>query len=301
MTTVVGTDLGVLEAAFEAGHRLAAPAAALAFAAPEAFELPDLPAPAFSRDDQARMNAVAPLYLVAELDRALVLRGAEVLAGLHVTGALGPLGRGGGERLLQLWQRRNDRFTADERIGIFTRLFGASVPGPTLAVRGASNDAFEELLLDFTDAVSAMEPRSGWPSSAGRAALVASGTALASNLLGRQSGIPMVAADELISDASAAIEVFKAADVQAALHAVSPWSAVDAVARRYLRQEPAILAHVRRGVAGMRLLAWLSEATPAILGQGAPPTIPDTVTESATTWLGATLALHEAVPSAPGR
>lgn len=261
----------------------------------------DLPPVVGSIEDQARLELVTPLYLVAELDAAQLLIGAEMLSGLVASGGLtadlGP----SASPLITFWRTRNDRFTTDERRALFARLFGgpAATGGPTLAVRrgGSVNDSFEPLLADVAAAMSDLTTEPGHTARGAALALRTSSLQLAANLVDRSTGIPDLAARELLATVREALNIFEQPQVQAVLRARSVWDAVREAARRYLRRDPPVAVHVTRGKSGLVLLGWLADALPTLSGDDALMGRRSTeAIGAATAWMQATLALHERSP-----
>jgi hypothetical protein len=277
-------------------RQLAAPACALAYRSDELTGI-DLPEVGDPVADRARLLAVAPLYLVAELDATGLLSGAEMLAGLAASGGLAiPDDAGLTAELHAFWLQRNQRFAAAERAAVFARLFGRPF-GPVLAVRGNSNTSFEPLLIDLADALYAGGAARRSPAAA--VAVAAAGHALSANLENRQDGIPDVAAAELVANAHEALELFKHASLQLAVGAHGVWPAVGAVARRYLADDPPVALHVSRGRSGMVVLAWLADALGTAMDGPAARQPEPTVVTAAGEWLQSTLALHETTHSDP--
>ena len=296
-----------VDAALLAGRHLATPAAALAFSshAGDGFDLVDLP-PVGAPDpaDMARLQAVAALYLVAELEATLIVRAAEMLSGLYVSGALGPavdgVGASTGDQLVAFWRRRHERFSPEERSALYARLFGEG-DGPVLAVRGASNTAFEGLLIDLADVLYSFEDRTGRLTVSAQVALRTAAEALVTNLVHRNVGVPDQAGAELVDTVQTAVSVFKDPGVQQAFGVSSAWAAVQAVARRYLAADPPIAARVQRGRTGLAILAWLAGAASWLGTEGDPPSVDPAVVTAAGTWLTATLELREAAQPSSGR
>jgi hypothetical protein len=293
-------EAAVDEALRRAEH-LARPAATLAFSAPPSLEAIDLPPGQVDEQEQARLRAVAALYLVAELEATGVVRAAEAVARLYASGALpGDIGTAG-EQLLIFWRLRNQRFSHEERTAIYARMFGDG-DGPLLAVRGGRNDAFEGLLIDFADVVYSMEVRDGRPAPAVAVALRAAGQALMVNLVNRNSVLPDAAASELVDGVQSALAIFKIPGLQDALGTRSLWAALQAASRRYLDAEIDIASRVIRGKSGMMLLAWLADVLGSIYDDRRPVHVPEpAVVKAAGQWMEATLALREADATAAAR
>jgi hypothetical protein len=289
-----------LERALAVGLGLARAAEALAFQ----LDLPaldpiDLPPVIGSDVDQARLRTVPPLYLAAELEDAQLLPAAEALAGVFVSGGVDVNVGAAAERVLAFWRGRHERFSREERRAFFSRLFGGA--GPQLAGHGTVNAAFEGMLLEVAQALAELQPQPGYPPlPAAEMTLRAAASDLASNLATRTNGIPQPTATSILQAISDALAIFKEPALQSALGANSPWAAVRGAAQRYLRVDPWITAHVRRGKAGMLILSWLAEAVPTFDTSRALAE-PDAATIAASVdWIQASLALRqrEAAPAA---
>jgi hypothetical protein len=291
-----GAAPGSLEGALALGLRLVDAfetlAAGLALDALEPIELPPILGDERLR---ARLHAVAPLYLAAELESARLVPAAEALAGVYVGGGLRADPGAGGETLLAFWRGRHDRFSREERAAFFRRLFGHET-GPSLAVDDATNTLFEPFLIDLTEAIYRLGERSLEAPIGSDLPLRAAATQLAANL-GSRGGVPEQASRELLGTIREALAIFGHAGVQAALGAESAWAAVREVARRHLREAVQIGPHVDRAKSGLVVLAWLAGVAPALDAPGRPLEPGAEVAAAATTWLQATLALHEAESS----
>jgi hypothetical protein len=251
----------------------------------------DLPDLGGGEVDAARLQALPPLYLASELEEARLVPAAETLAALYVSGGIaGDLGEAG-ELLVGLWRSRNERFNREERQAFFRRLFGSgSGDGPSLAVDEPANGDFEALLIDLAAAIYRLDPegRSGLGDAV---ALRTSATLVGASLSDRRVGVPEPAARELLAAVNEALAIFKQPPIQRAVGALGPWSAVAAVARRYLREQVEVPLHVERARTGLVLLAWLAETAG---GGGSPAALPGPeVRAAAQSWLEATLSLHE--------
>jgi hypothetical protein len=257
----------------------------------------DLPPVIGSAADQARLRAVAPLYLAAELESAQLLPAVELLAGLFAGGGLSADVGPAAPLLAAFWTGRNHRFSAGEREAFFARLFGT--PGPALATRDARNTAFEPLMVDLTEALTRLEPSPlAGPLPPSEAPARAIAGALADNLSARGGGMVPFAARDILATINAAVRIIEQAPLQRAVGAHSAWGAVGQVAARWLgRPDAAVAAHVARGRAGMLVLAWLAEVAPS-LEAGAPLLGGDrSVLAAAVGWLQASLSVHERNPA----
>ncbi|MCG3158223.1 MAG: hypothetical protein DKINENOH_04864 [bacterium] len=257
----------------------------------------DLPPVTGNEADQARLRAVAPLYLASELESARLLPAAEMLAGLFRSGGLRFDLGAAAPLLMDFWRTRNERFGAEERRAFFARLFGNST-GPSLAVDGGTNIEFESLMIDFSEALFKLEEQpfqTAGISTIQTVRLRSVVSRLAANLSSHTSGMESFAARDILTVIKQALEILKQPAIQRALHARSVWQAVRELSERYLGGAVDITNHLRRGQAGMAVLAWLAEALPGLESTAGVPPRPDTtVIAAASSWLQASLALKEA-------
>jgi hypothetical protein len=261
----------------------------------------DLPSTTTSPEDQARLRAVAPLYLASELESARLLPALELYAGVWASGGI-PADLGAmSTTVTRVHRQRSSRLSPAEREAIFGRLFGKSY-GPDLAVESPRNTAFELLMTEFAASLSDWQANAGqWGGTAADAARVRTAAQrLAGNLASRSGGIAAFAAGEILEDIKLAVSIFKDAAVQRSLGALSMWQAVRTVIQRFLQQEVDVSSHVERARTGVALLAWLANALPS-LESGVAEQPDEEVVMQAIRWMQATLALHErAQPAGAG-
>lgn len=263
-------------------------------------ELGDIELPPAAVADPMQLRAIASLYLASTLEAAGLVQAAEDFSALVRTGAIpGDLG----EAALQVdafWKARTQRITESERLALFGRLFGAP-SGPDDAA-GAVNREFEERLLDLCDAI--MKAADGGSQGAVRA----SGTRLAENIASAANDMVRLAARDIFDSLGQAVEILNHSAVRAMLGARTLWDAVTAIDRRFRRPPRPTLSHLRRGRAGMAVLAWLADAVDA-MAQGGGPLVSaaDRVTDAAIEWVDETLSLlrgetpHAPRSASPGR
>lgn len=266
-------------------------------------ELPNV-APA-TKDDQAQIRAIAPLYLAAQLEETGLLSAVETLSGLAISGALrGDLGSAA-QLIENFWQGRNDRFHEKERRALFVRLFGAEQPEDAayLPAKQGANASFESLMIDLTESLYKLDEQSlggryGNIHSQNRLAIAA--RMLAENLLHRGGGMTAFAAKEILTTIQDAVRILQQPPVQRAFGARSMWSAVRVISTRYLRLNPEVSSLVTRGKSGLVILTWLAESLPH-LNLTHPLEAPDhSVVGAAIGWLQASLSIREAVGQSGG-
>jgi len=273
-----------LRGAFRLGQRQLAVASALAVSV--ALDLGDLDLPSVDVpvEEQVQLRVAAPLFFAASLESARLLPALEMLSMVWSSGAL-PLDMGpAGPQLVKFARERESRLTPEERTALFGRLFG-TVEGPDYAgAAGGRNVAFEPALTSLAEAiVDAFEWSQGGVVPPAHAVRIRSASQrVAASLSGRMGGIASFAASELLEQLRFAIAVFRMPAVQQAVGGRSLWSAVRAVAQRYLNEAVDPARHVTRAKSGQALLAWLADA----LGHSlATPAIDEVLVGHAVEWL----------------
>lgn len=254
------------------------------------FELPELP-PA-SRANAMQLRAVASLYLASTLEAAGLIQAADDLTRLLRTGAVqGDIGDAM-PLVDAFWNDRNNRASEAERLAMFGRLFGAPA-GPEDAAGGA-NSAFEEMLLDLCDAI--MKAIDG--GSQGRVrALVAQ---LAENVAHAANDMVQMLAREILNSLGQAIAILNHEAIRTMLRARTMWDAVAMIDRRFRRPGGPTLTHLRRGRAGMAVLAWVADKVETLDASAGPIVASgDLVVDAAIDWVDETLSIARGIGDAP--
>lgn len=262
----------------------------------QAFGLPELGdielAPAFDTAVyQAQLRAVAPLYLAAELEQAMVLPAVEMLTGVWASGGLATSAHLS-ELLTAFWQHRHQHFAAPERQALFQHLFGSD--SNVSFASGYTNTAFNQLCIHFAEALYRSPSTllaGGFTSSDAKLRIAAQ--QLTANLIQFTGGVMAFAARDLLTANQEAIRLLKQPELYHLLQAHGPWSAVANIAQRYLDKTPAIAEHVARGQAGMLILAWLARKHAQIETMTQPLTLEPTIVAAAGAWLQASLTLQQ--------
>jgi len=247
-------------------------------------ELGDIELPPPAGVDPMELRAIAGLYLASTLEAAGLIQAAEDFTALVRTGAIGGDLGAAAALVDAFWKARTQRISEAERLALFGRLFGAPA-GPDDAA-GAANREFEELLLDLCDAI--MKAADG----GSQAQVRAGGMRLAENIAQAANEMVQMAARDIFDSLGHAIAILNHPDVRAMLSARTLWDAVTSIDRRFKRPPRPTLAHLRRGRAGMAVLAWLADAADSLeRGTGALVSAGDTVIDSAVEWVDETLSL----------
>jgi hypothetical protein len=247
-------------------------------------ELGEIDLPPAAAADAMQLRAIASLYLASTLEAAGLIQAAEDFTALERTGAI-PGDLGDAAALVEkFWRGRTQRISESERLALFGRLFGAP-SGPQDAAGGINGD-FEELLLDLCDAI--IKAADG--GSQGR--VREGGMRLAENIASASNDMVQMEARDILDSLGQAIAILNHAQVRALLMARTLWDAVGSIDRRFKRPPRPTLSHLRRGRAGMAVLAWLADVADQLeRGSGLLVHAGDTVIDSAIEWVDETLSL----------
>lgn len=283
--------------ALAAGDRLVGQATAqgLAFALDQLGDI-DIPEPAMARIDKAQLRALATLYLASDLEPAGIIPAVETLAGLASSGAA-TLDLGAAQPLVvDWWHRRNDRVSAPERNAFFSRLFGTSA-GP-VAADANRNAGFEDRMLELCESLYKLDELSSGNSLGGtaqQARVRGAARAVAQNLGEASGGITAFMAGEIVATLKEAFAIVGHPDLRKGFSARDIWDVVGGIGRMArLRFRPAG-PYIRRGKAGMVVIAWLADISDRLASSDGGPVVMlgHPVIGSAIDWLEATLDIGE--------
>ncbi len=283
-----------LEEAIASADQLAGRAMTLAMTLEDAGL--DLPLPAPAAVDQAHLRAVASLYLASELEQADVIGAADALAALVTSGAIsGDMGEAS-SLVHALWRSRHDRATAEERTAFFARMFGSE--GAAAASPDLGENSFELDLIELCEALYKLDElatNATFGGFAQQARVRAAANRLIETITSFTSGVAVFMAQEILGALKEALTILGHPEMRGKLGARDMWAAIERIARLARRPRADGQLHLRRGRAGMTVLAWLSEAAP-FLGAPAQPLVglDHPVIAAAVDWLEASLALSEA-------
>jgi len=291
-----------LDAALMAGARLVqrATAPGLAFALDELGDI-TIPDPVADHIDKAQLRALASLYLAADLEPAGIIPSVEALAGVSATGGAA-IDLGAAEALVaKWWQHRSERLSADERAAFFSRLFGTSIGPP--AADANRNFQFEDRMLELCEALYKLDetPAAGpYGDTAHQSRVRSAARALAQNLGAACTGVTAYMAGEIAQMLKEAFAILGHADLRHNFGARDVWGVIAGIAR--VAHLPAMQpqVYVRRGKAGLIVLAWLADNSDNLAGMAPLVTVADPVVTAAAEWLEATLTLGESASSAAG-
>ncbi|MED5617763.1 hypothetical protein [Ideonella sp. BN130291] len=221
---------------------------ALAMALAELGDI-ELPDSAPTAEDAQHLEALAPLYLAAELEHAGVLRTAELIAGLFASGAITqPLGPTA-QLIADFWRARHERLAAPEREQLFLQVFEPS--------------EFYPLMLALCDALAGQFDNPARPSDVrARVALQQAADSLAGWLAPHAVGMAMFAAGDIVQALAQATHFLRDRLLQVAFGAQDLWGLVATVGTAQGAGPAQMRRHVDLGRQGATVLAWLAAAVP---------------------------------------
>jgi hypothetical protein len=250
-------------------------------------ELGDIDLPDTAPADLRQLEVAAPLYLACELERAGLLRTAELIAGLFAGGAITqPLGPTT-QLIASFWKGRRERLSAEERDQLFAQVFDAA--------------EFYPLLQGLCDALAAQFDSPSRASDVrARVALRVAADALIDWLAPRLSGMASFAAQDIVDALSQATRFLRDRMLQTAFGVHDLWGLVRTVGSAQGASVGDIRQHVELGRQGAVVLAWLASAGPrdAAFEPGGPEGL--RLIGAAEAWRAARAGLQRsAAPSGP--
>lgn len=191
------------------------------------------------------LEPIGPFYLAYELERAGLLRTAELVTGLFASGAI-TLSLGTAAQLLRkFWQDRHERLTDAERAELFGRVFEAPY--------------FDRLFGALARDLVSHADNQQYPSWQEAVSLEQSARQLIDFLATRASGMTAFAARDIVSAINEAIRFLRDRTLQMAFGVNSLWSLV-AVAANDNMSATLLQQYVDRGKSGQVILHWLTQA-----------------------------------------
>ena len=270
----------LLESALRKSQSLLVEAQAFAVGLDELGSI-DLPPVLHGEVDKAQLRAIASLYLAADLEAAGVIPAVETLAGLSRGGINVDLG-GAAPLVAAFWRTRGERATADERGQAFDRLFGGG---------------FEDAMLDLCEALYKLDElatNTTYGGIAQQTRVRSTAVRLAEALGDAGGGITVFLAQEIMASLKESLAILGNADLRGAFGARDVWGTIAGIDRLTRTRRPDPRLYVRRGRAGVTVLAWLADATPHLENAAQllvaldHPVIP-----AAIDWMEAALAIGE--------
>lgn len=244
-------------------------------------DLPPL-APVGGEIDAATMDALAGLYLIAQLEQTGMIRSAEILAAERMS--LDVRSIEAAEQLDAYTRAAQRWYDERARSDLYARVFGI---GPGARDAALANTAFRPTLMELCaqladwGGVASIDR----PPALGRTRLVAQAARrLRSNLAPRQHGNTIVAARTIAEQVRASHDLLQSPGIIALASGRTMWDVVRAL---WGANAPDIDRLVTDGRSGQRVIAWAgSEAADA----GEPS---DDVLDAATLWLHAADRDHD--------
>ncbi|MDZ3832309.1 MAG: hypothetical protein U0S50_10875 [Sphingopyxis sp.] len=262
-------------------------------------ELAPIALPPATHADPMQLRAIASLYLAAALESAGLIEAADDLVRMIRTGMVsGDLGAAA-EAVQDFWRERRDHIQPQERQSLFARLFGT--PSDALDMVAGSNTEFDEKMLDLCDAIIKAAEQGATRK------LHVTVTRLAENIGAAANDALLLMAREIIDMLSQAIAILNHPAIRAMLGARTLWDAVASIDRRLRRPPRGTLNHLRRGRAGMAVIAWVADVLTEVERDGTAALMPpDVIVTAALDWIDETVALlrqeeaNAAQPQDPG-
>jgi hypothetical protein len=209
----------------------------------------DLPDTAPTAEDARNLQALAPLYLASELERAGVLRTAELVAGLFASGTITqPLGPTA-QLIANFWQARRERFSAPERQQLFDQVFEPAGFDPLMK-------ALCEALAGQLDA----PPRASDVHA--RVAVREAADALGGWLAPHAVGMAQFAANDIVQALSQATRFLRDRLLQTAFGVHDLWGLVATVGSTQGVNADDARRHAELGRCGAEVLGWLARSVP---------------------------------------
>ncbi len=207
----------------------------------------ELPDSAPTAQDAQQLEVIAPLYLAHELERAGLLRTAELIAGLFASGAITqPLGPTS-QLVADFWRTRRERLSAPEREQLFAQVFDPP--------------AFYPLMLAVCDALADQldnPPRAS--DVRARVQLQDAADTLGGWLAPRAGGMASFAAQEIVATLSQATHFLRDRLLQTAFGVHDLWGLLDTVGSTQGVAAGQVRQCVELGRQGASVLGWLAGA-----------------------------------------
>jgi hypothetical protein len=248
-----------------------------------------------------RLFAVADLYYCYQMERLGLFRAVQKLKELFRAGKLRLASGEGAFELYRFDRKQVLRYTFDERMPAYRRVFGYTDAVPP---RGAkANTPFHALFSHFNLQVAqlfrdkriaetfrpgagASDPGFGSIASARRA-----GLDLRSNLKRASYGDVNVLTIELLQVVNAAFQILSAPDIRNQFGTENGWDTLEEVLERYLNEAPVVSQRSRMGETGRAIIQWLAQNYILTQGRTAFEALVQSIAEMSEEWLTSADAL----------
>lgn len=199
----------------------------------------------------AQVKAGAVLYWCREVESTGLLQLLEALAESLAMGRTAMDLGGAATRLLRFWRRRDERFSATERVALYTRLFDVG--------EGNFEGWLAALMAQLVELGRRRRDR-GVADVHARIALVAAD--LGQHLSDRAVGIAGFAARDILGQVRDTLSMLREPDLVLALGGGTPWTILGRWAPTLLGREVYVSRHVDRAESGLAALEWIATAAP---------------------------------------
>jgi hypothetical protein len=256
-----------------------------------------------------RIMAVGDMYYLWQHEKIGVFRVVQKLQELFRAGAVRLSGGKGAFALYQFDRRQVLRYTGNDRVAAYRRLFGyGGAPAPTGA---RPNTDFHSLFTHFVQQVTlywrdkrisdVIRERAYDPSFGSVAIVRRSGLDLRNNLKWLSFGDVNVLRVEVMQLLEEAFKILDAPDVKHLFGADNAWDVIEEVLVRYFKERLVTSPRQRMGVTGREVLRWLSQ--PHILNNSRAQfeTLLLEIAENAEEWLTSAQSLQLADRTASNR
>jgi hypothetical protein len=243
----------------------------------------------------ARLIAMADLYYCYQHERLGMFRAVQKLQELFRAGTL-RLEDGAGAFGLYRFDRKSTlRYTRDQRMQAYRRVFGYTNATPPPGAR--ANSAFHRHLQGFCTQIAQLYrdrriaetfrgPAATPDATFGSvAAARRAGLDFRSNLKQAAFGDVSVLTVELMQLLRQAVEILGAEDVLRQFGADNAWDALEEVLRRYLSEEPQSSQRSRMGITGREIIRWLAQPFVLVTSRAEFEALAEPVSEAAEEWL----------------
>jgi len=241
---------------------------------PSALGLIDLPPLGSGSVEPAQIRVAAVLLWAREVEAAGLPSFVEAVAEQLATGRLALQLRAGGTLLMRYYRSRHERFSADERQALYTRLFGTDESDDV--ARGL------DVLVQNLCAIGAAPAQENLLELQSRLSVGA--LALAEPLSERAVGIAAFAARDIVANVRQALALLGDPEIAWALGGGDPWSIVRVQSQLVLGRPIDPAPHRARAAAGHTLLEWLADAATGLEAGNVTVGRNDPVVRAAQTW-----------------
>jgi hypothetical protein len=248
-----------------------------------------------------RLLAVADLYYCYQMERLGMFRAVQKLKELFRAGKLRLASGTGAFELYRFDRREVLRYTFNERMQAYKRVFGYTDAAPP---RGAKpNGPFHSMFSHFNLQVAqlfrdkriaetfrpgggASDPGFGSIATARRA-----GLDLRSNLKRASYGDVNVLTIELLQVTNSAFQILSAEDIRNQFGTENGWDTLEEVLERYLSETPVVSQRSRMGETGRAIIQWLAQNYILTQGRTAFEALVQSIAEMCEEWLTSAQAL----------